>query len=255
VRALRNKAAISALGLLNAWAERMTTPTAHRIWHHPGKASAMDERHEQDVRRETLDSLTPIQVERAAEADDAESAGAAGTGQRFLGLLGAIGLCAVTGFLALGGIESRDPRRSAITAVRELHEQQVDGFLRCALPGQSRPQTATSAALLAALHESSEQLGKDYARVLQRCAIKLHALDDALQTLSAPADVDDQLSALRGAGKHLRQVVSDYVAYLRDPGVAYDGGQALPQVEKIAVAFTVYERRDEQLETVLRETP
>jgi hypothetical protein len=149
---------------------------------------------------------------------------------------------------ALDSLESRQARADALAAARTADTQHAAAFLHCAFPGVPTARVASGEQLHNALERTSERQGKAYARALERCLPELDRLNASLEAVRAPAELQTELRAVRGAAKSLRDAVEGYRAYLAEPAGSYDYVQALPRIEKVGLAWAAYGQKRAQLE-------
>jgi len=203
------------------------------------------------VQRDDPHSLAPLQIERLS-VDDEVARMSRGKSRQLLKLGAAVSLCAAIAGLWLTGLDSHKTYADAIGSARALDERHSDAFLRCALPGIPSARLASGEQLHSAIERISERLGKSYGRSLSRCSSRLAGLVTGLRKLSVPAEAL-KLAAARDAAAALERAWDDYRIYLLDERTPYDYVQALPRVEKIALAWSAYGRRMTELESALRE--
>jgi hypothetical protein len=117
------------------------------------------------------------------------------------------------------------------------------------LPGAEATQLTTSATLMAMIEHTSEQLGARHAALIGECASELGALEDQLRALRVPADARDERQAVLSALAETRRTWGEYQAYAEKapPGSV----NALPLMDKAAVAWTTYGERRKALEKAL----
>jgi len=202
------------------------------------------------VQRDDPDSLAPLQIERLS-VDDEVARMSRGKSRQLLGLGAVVSLCAAIAGVWLTGLDSHRTYADAIGSARELDERHAEAFTRCALPGIPSSRLGSSEQLHSAIERISERLGKSYGRSLSRCTPRLTGLVTGLRELSIPAEAGLRAAA-RDAAAALEQAWQDYARYLLDERTPYDYVQALPRVEKIALASRAYDRRMTELESALR---
>lgn len=204
--------------------------------------------------REDPHSLSPIQLEAAPPSIDEDLARfRRGKSARLL----ATGL--FTGLLAFGvakwmeNIDGSQAYAAAAERVEEINAQQGTALLRCLLPDLQPSQLQDESSLHTALEVASERSGQAYAEQLRACAPLSEKLALRVDTLSVPADVSSRVTALRGYANDVDQALGVYRKYLEDH--SYDFVQATPMIERVALAWTSYERARSQLNGVLRDHP
>jgi hypothetical protein len=200
--------------------------------------------------RNDPESLAPVQIERLSVEDEIALMSRGKSG-RLIALAAAASLSAAVSVFWLNGMDSHKRYADAIGSARELHERHADAFLHCALPNPPSAGIGSSEQLHSAIERISERLGKSYGRALTRCAPKLAGLVTGLRDLTAPGE-GATLAGARKAAVELERAWDEYRRYLLDERTSYDYVQALPRVEKIALAWSAYERRFAELESALR---
>jgi hypothetical protein len=204
-----------------------------------------DQKSKQLVRTEQ-DSLAPIALDRLSVEDEA-----ALMQRGKLGRLSSLAFLAV--MLGAGAtfwmktIDAREAYVGAAARVSELRTSALEPFLRCALPQTDRASINSKARLISALETYGDRFGKDYSRTLSRCAPILAELPAELARIKAPHDVQEQLARLSSSASDLAAAFGGYRSYLSSAGKSYDYVQALPMMEKIAIAWETYEARQAEL--------
>lgn len=210
-----------------------------------------DQSNEQSTKRDDPGSLAPLQIERLSVEDEAALMSRGKSGQLFV-IVAAVAACAAVALFWLKDMDSHKAYADALASARSVNEQHAAAFLHCALPGVHASKISASEQLHSAIERYSERLGKSYGRSLAKCAPKLAALVAGLQELQAPAD-GGRLAAVRQAALQYQKAWDEYRRYLVDDPAPYDYVQALPRIEKIALAWKTYEQRLDELEDALRE--
>jgi len=199
-------------------------------------------------------SLSPVQV----EAGKTIPAPAQPKWQRAANLI-ATGLCSVIAVFAVvqwqEKSESANVSAAAAQSIQAIDEQQGSALLRCVLPDMQRAEIADRSAMQEALENASEREQKTYARKLWGCAAVSEELASRIDALNVPVDLAPSLSTLRGSADEVVEALATYRGYLEDPERPYDFEQATPLIDRIAIAWSIYEDQRASLNQALRDHP
>ena len=158
-------------------------------------------------------------------------------------------LLGVAAVLVFKVMDVQQLRSDAYAAVRTADSDHAQKFLHCALPGSEAAQLTTSATMLSMIERTNQRLGARHAALVGQCAAELDVLDDEVQRLRVPEDARDELEALRGAVTQTRGAWRDYQAFVEASPA--DSVNALPYMDKAAVAWATYAERRKGLEKAL----
>jgi hypothetical protein len=197
------------------------------------------------------DSLAPRQRERVSVDEEIArlSHGPGSRGRQLWMTIAAIAVAGVAAVIVVRVMGAQQLRTDAYAAVRTADDDHAQKFLSCVLPGAQGTQLTTSATVLSMIERTGQRLGPRYAALLGECATELAALDVAAQQMQVPRDARDELEALRVSISELRRAFAAYESYLT--GGTVDSVNALPHMDKAAVAWSTYTDRRKALESVL----
>ena len=204
--------------------------------------------------RDDPHSLAPVQIEKA-EIDEDLALLKRGKGARLVLTVVLSGL-AVFGLARwMQNIDGAQAYAGAAERVDSINSQEGTALMRCVLPDAPRSQIATRQAMHTALEHASERAQKYYGTLLQRCATLSENLEQQLNQVGVPPDLQGQMQSLRGAARELNRSLASYRAYLQDPSKPYDYVQATPLIERVSIAWANYENERTQTSRLLREHP
>lgn len=204
--------------------------------------------------REDPHSLSPLQLE-APNIDEDLAQLKRGKSARLYATVALSGLAAFGVAKWMENIDGSQAYAAAAERVEAINAQQGTALLRCMLPELQRSQVADQSALHTALEVASERAGKAYGRQLRQCAPLSEDLSLRIDALQVPADMASRLTNLRSYANEVDEAIAVYRAYLEDPARAYDFVQATPLIERVAIAWTVYEDQRARLNQALRDHP
>ncbi|HEX2675710.1 MAG TPA: hypothetical protein VHM19_03705 [Polyangiales bacterium] len=201
--------------------------------------------------RDEQNSLAPVSLDRLSVEDEAKL--------MHIGEHGKLAIVALAVLLVGSGslyfmkrLDTREAYVGAAAQVHKLRTEQLEPFLRCVLPDADRAQINSKENLISAIEAYGDRMGKDYSRMLAKCTPMVDDLPQQLAAVPAPKSVRDQMRGLSHAANDLRQAVVAYHSYLSNSGRQYDYVQALPLMEKIAVAWESYESRQAELDAAVK---
>jgi hypothetical protein len=197
--------------------------------------------------RDEQDSLAPLSLDRLSVEDEAALMQGGKLGKLAFVAVIAVMVGASTSFW-MKRIDTREAYVGAAASVHKLRVDKLEPFLRCALPEVDRAQINSKDRLISAIEAYGDRLGKDYGRVLSRCMPLVADLPADLAAVPGPAPVKEHLRELSRAASDLESAVGNYRTYLTSATHDYDYVQALPLMEKIAVAWESYEARQAELD-------
>jgi hypothetical protein len=200
--------------------------------------------------REDPHSLSPLQLE-APNIDDDLAQLKRGKSARLYVTVALSGLAAFGVAKWMENIDGSQAYAAAAERVEAINAQQGTALLRCMLPELQRSQLEDQSAL----HTASERSGKAYGRQLRQCAPLSEDLSLRIDALQVPADMAPRLTNLRSYASEVDEAIAVYRSYLEDPARAYDFVQATPLIERVAIAWTVYEDQRSRLNQALRDHP
>jgi len=212
---------------------------------------------EQDDRpssvREDPHSLSPVQLDAAAPDIETEVAQLKrGKIARLLatGLLSGLAAFGVAKWME--NIDGSQADAAAAEKIEEINANQGTALLRCMLPDLQRSQLEDQTALHTAIETASERGGKAYGKQLSGCVPLSEDLSLRVDALDVPSDMAQRMVTLRSYANEVDQAIEVYRKYLEDPDRQYDFVQATPLIERVAIAWTVYEQQRAKLNTALR---
>lgn len=203
--------------------------------------------------REDPHSLSPLQLN--APPPDIENEVAQLKRGKILRLL-ATGL--LSGLAAFGvakwmeNIDGSQAYAAAAEKIEEINANQGTALLRCMLPDLQRSQLEDQTALHTAIETASERSGKAYGKQLRGCVPLSEDLSLRVDALDVPSDMAQRMVTLRSYANEVDQAIEVYRKYLEDPERQYDFVQATPLIERVAIAWTVYEQQRAKLNNALR---
>ncbi len=212
----------------------------------------MDDVEVKKVARDEQDSLAPVRLDRVSVEDEAVLMQRGRAGKMMAVAMAAILLGAGANYW-MKRIDAREAYVGASASVHRLRVDKLEPFLRCALPDIDRAQVNSKDRLISAIESYGDRMGKDYGRVLARCTPMLSALPAQLAAVQAPASLQPEVRGLSTAARDLTQAVDNYRSYLSNSGSQYDYVQALPMMEKIAVAWERYEAHQASFDSAVHE--
>lgn len=204
--------------------------------------------------REDPHSLSPLQLETPNVDADLAQLKRGKTAR----LYATVALCGVAAFGVakwMEGIDGSQAYAAAAERIEAINAQQGTALLRCMLPELQRSQLEDQSALHTALEVASERSGKAYGRQLRQCAPLSEDLALRIDALQVPADLSSGLTSLRSYASEVDEALAVYRRYLEDPARPYDFVQATPLIERVAIAWTVYENQRSKLNQALRDHP
>jgi hypothetical protein len=204
--------------------------------------------------REDPHSLSPLQLE-APNIDDDLAQLKRGKSARLYVTVALSGLAVFGVAKWMENIDGSQAYAAAAERVEAINAQQGTALLRCILPELQRSQLEDQTALHTALEVASERAGKGYGRQLRQCASLSEDLSVRIDALQVPADMASRLTSLRSYASEVDEAIAVYRKYLEDPARPYDFVQATPLIERVAIAWTVYEDQRSRLNQALRDHP
>ena len=178
---------------------------------------------------ESEDKLPDIAL---ADAEAQMHRGRAGS----LVAMAALGVAVVVGLVMLVGGEDQARVYGELgKTINGLERGSFDRFWGCALQGENVADLRTSTDLIAKVDGRGLERGRNYGvHVREKCLPLLKGIGPELDTLIVPADLQQNVTAMKDANNALRGAWSDYVGYLDDPELVYDQEKAKPFVTGIA---------------------
>jgi hypothetical protein len=149
-------------------------------------------------------------------------------------------------------IDGSQAYAAAAERVEAINAQQGTALWRCMLPDLQRSQLENQRSLHTALEVASERSGKAYGKQLERCAPLSEDLSLRVDALQVPADMASRLMTMRSYASEVDRALTAYRKYLKEPNRPYDFVQATPLIERVAIAWTVYEQERAKLNQALR---
>jgi F0F1-type ATP synthase membrane subunit c/vacuolar-type H+-ATPase subunit K len=201
--------------------------------------------------REDPHSLSPVQLETASIDQDLAQIKRGRSARLFATAL-LSGLAAFGVAKWMENIDGSQAYAAAAERVEAINAQQGTALLRCMLPDLQRSQLEDQSALHTALEVASERGGKAYGKQLERCEPLSEDLSLRVDALNVPTDMAPRLTTLRSYANEVDQALAVYRKYLQDPSRPYDFVQATPLIERVAIAWTVYEQQRAKLNQALR---
>jgi hypothetical protein len=201
--------------------------------------------------RSDPDSLAPVALERASVDDEVSKMRRGNTLPLALSLVAST-IAAIAGIHWLGGIDRQQAYARAAEQLETIDAQQSEAFLRCALPNVQRSQLSSTQALHNAIEIVSERFDKFYARQLVHCSNYLDDLNNELNRVRVPADMQRGLTSLRQTAQGFGRAWDNYRLYLEDPTQRYDYVQAAPLIEKVTLAWADYRTQQIRIRAKLR---
>jgi hypothetical protein len=185
--------------------------------------------------------------------DDDEKAMKRGSGVVLIAL-GAFGALVIAGIIVAvlmsGGDDSYTQIGQQVNGMKRDH---FDQFWGCALPNENLRELRTDGALRRAITERASSSPSRYAQhVRGQCLVKLNEHEAPLDTLIAPDDLREQITALGAALDLLREGWNEYLSAL-EQAEAFDEEAMAPHLEKIARGWYDYKRAHGAVNDVVRE--
>lgn len=211
---------------------------------------------EQDDRpssvREDPHSLSPLQLDAPPDIDTEVAHLKRGKIARLLaaGLLSGLAAFGVAKWME--NIDGSQAYAAAAEKIEEINANQGTALLRCMLPELQRSQLEDQTALHTAIENASERGGKAYGKQLRGCVPLSEDLSLRVDALDVPSDMAQRMVTLRSYASEVDQAIEVYRKYLEDPDRPYDFVQATPLIERVAIAWTVYEQQRAKLNAALR---
>jgi hypothetical protein len=205
--------------------------------------------------REDPHSLSPVQLESTPNIDEDLARLKRGKALRLIATAALSGVAAFGVAKWMESIDGSQAYAAAAERIEAINAQQGTALLRCMLPELQRSQLEDQTSLHTALEDVSERAGKTYGRQLRQCAPLSEDLSLRIDSLQVPADMTSRLTTLRSYASEVDQALAVYRKYLEDPDRPYDFVQATPLIERVAIAWTVYEEQREKLNQALRDHP
>jgi hypothetical protein len=206
--------------------------------------------------REDPHSLSPVQLE--STPDNINDDLARLKRGKTLRLIATAALSGVAAFGVAKWMENIDGSQAYAAAaerIEAINSQQGTALLKCMLPELQRSQLDDQTSLHTALEVASERSGKLYGRQLRQCAPLSQDLASRIDALQVPADMAPRMATLKSYANEVDQALAVYRKYLEDPDRPYDFVQATPLIERVAIAWTVYEDQRAKLNQALRDHP
>lgn len=196
-------------------------------------------------------SLSPLQLETPnIDADLAQIK--RGRSARLIATALLSGLAAFGVAKWMENIDGSQAYAAAAERLEAINSQQGTALLRCMLPDLQRSQLENQRSLHTALEVASERSGKAYGKRLERCEPLSEDLSLSIAALDVPADMAPHLTTLRSYASEVDEALTAYRKYLKAPNRPYDFVQATPLIERVAIAWTVYEKERANLNRALR---
>jgi hypothetical protein len=184
-------------------------------------------------------SLAPIQVERAS--DELDLAGMRGRrGPRIVVALVVLAAVGFGGVLLLRSMDARQAYAQAAAQLERSETEQLEAFMRCALPNQQRVQLAAQNALRSAIEIATARMGKTYAKVLTKCTPLLQNFQQSVASIQAPADAAPRVQVVSKAANDFAAAWVGLRDFLQS-SVEYDPAQATPRIQAITASWQTYE--------------
>jgi hypothetical protein len=174
-----------------------------------------------------------------------------GRGRQVLACVAGAVLLVAAGLLALRQITRSDAYIRAATDTARIEREHFDGFFGCILPG-ARPSELNAEQVHFAFESVGDRFGKSYAKTLQRCLPRMHALSENVNALRVPSDVEAQRTALVVATTALTSANTQYLRYL-SATLEYEFVAAMPMLEKFGAASAGYRAAQSDLQRALDE--
>jgi hypothetical protein len=211
----------------------------------------MEDEDSREPVREDPHSLSPLQLESTPIDDDLAQL-KRGKAARLLATALFSGLAAFGVAKWMENIDGSQAYAAAAERVEEINANQGTALLRCMLPDLQRSQLEDQTSLHTALEVASERSGKGYGKQLRQCVPLSEDLSLRVDALDVPTDMATRLMTLRSYASEVDQALEVYRKYLEDPERPYDFVQATPLIERVAIAWTVYEQQRSKLNQALR---
>lgn len=202
--------------------------------------------------REDPHSLSPLQLDAPPDVDAEVAHLKRGKAARLLvtGLLSGLAAFGVAKWME--NIDGSQAYAAAAEKIEEINANQGTALLRCMLPDLQRSQLDDQTSLHTAIETASERSGKSYGKQLRGCVPLSEDLSLRVDALDVPSDMANRLVTLRSYASEVDQALEVYRKYLEDPERPYDFVQATPLIERVAIAWTVYEQQRAKLNNALR---
>lgn len=184
---------------------------------------------------------------------DAQAAMRKGRGTSLLAV-GALGIAIAAALMLLvGGDDEARVYGEIGRRVNGLKRANFDQFWACALETENVADISSNTELAVKIDARGQERGRRYGvHLRERCLPKLEKIAPELETLIVPADLQPQVSVLARSNGQLRGSISEYVAYLDDPGLSYDPAIAKPHLAHIVRAWYDFKKAHAEINALIR---
>ena len=199
--------------------------------------------------RDDTHSLAPIQLESTSFDRDLASI-KRGQGKHLVFALLATTLVMAGTLQWMGSTDGRRAYATAATQLEALHTEHLAAFEHCALVNTQHVGKSTRGSIEIA----SDQFRKAYGARLAPCSEALVVFERELAALDFPMKMEHRIDGLSRSAHALARAIGGYRSYLQDPKSAYDPITAAPLIEKVAVAWTHFDRQHQSAIDALRKS-
>jgi hypothetical protein len=194
-------------------------------------------------------TLAPIQVERASDENDlAEMRGR--RGPRIVMALAVLAAVGFGGVLLLRSMDAHQAYAQAAAGLERSQTEQLEAFMRCALPNQQRAQLAAQSGLQSAIEIATSRMGKTYAKVLTKCTPLLQNFQQSVASIQAPADTAPSVQAVSKAANDFAAAWLGLRDFLQS-SLDYDPAQATPRIQAITASWQTYQTERDRAKELL----
>jgi hypothetical protein len=184
-------------------------------------------------------TLAPIQVERPS--DEQDLAGMRGRrGPRIVIALAVLAAVGFGGVLLLRSMDARQVYAQAAAQLERSQSEQLEAFVRCALPNRQSAQFAAQTGLQSALEIATSRMGKTYAKVVTKCTPLLQNFQRSVATIQAPADAAPSLHAVSKAANDFATAWLGLRDFMQS-SVDYEPAEATPRIQAITASWQTYQ--------------
>lgn len=196
-----------------------------------------------------VDSIAPV-TGKSIEAQAA--AMEKGKSRHLLGGVATAVVLGVGGLIMLFYIDRGEDYHGAVNALGAIEQEQLDGYLKCALPGVSTSQLNTAMRVFTTFESMGERLGKKYGATLAQCEPRLSQLASSVEALEVPKKFSDKRAQLSAAVEQLKEAQASYRSYLDDSSKAFEIADATPFIDGMSEAWQGYKNAHKELSDALK---
>jgi hypothetical protein len=184
-------------------------------------------------------SLTPISLQSNTDDDDLAQMHK-GRGARGLLLMAAVVAAIVGGAKLLRMMDAQQAYSVAANQLERTDTDDLDAFLRCAIPTYQRSVLAAPDGLSNELERVTQRSARGYARTLTGCMPLLATVNASLAATKPPADVKQHVDAVIQAGTAFGKAWLELRELLQRSGAVYDSAETATAIGKINTAWQQY---------------